>query len=452
MIKYDLIIKNANVVSPTSTVMADILVKDGVIAALSAPGGVSYEADKIVDAKGKYVMPGCVDGHDHMMDPGSTHRETFEIGTMAAAAGGITTVTDHHRTTPPSYSLPPLLEKIEYLKDKSVVDFALMGGCDPENQEELEAMWDAGVTCFKTFTCNLHGVRAMYPGDLLKTMRKVASFGGRMLIHAEEDTIIAYEEKRMREEKRMDPMAHFESRTKLSEAIAVRTVLAIAQDTGANVGIAHVSQPHLAEEIRAVRNLGYPVFSETCPHYFYLTTEDLKVKGRWVRFTPPVNTPEEVEKMWPLFDKGYFDTIGADHCPITKEEKDKGIECTIDAPCGIPGVETSLRLMLTGVNDKKTTLNRVVECMCENTARTYGLYPKKGVLQPGSDADIVILDMDKQDIVRNEDTISKCGWSPHEGRLLKGAPETVFVRGKAVFEDGKIVGKAGYGQFVKRLK
>ena len=451
MKKCDLLIKNAKVVNSKTCFMADILVDGGVITALGAPG-CGFEAEKVIDAAGRYVMPGCVDGHDHMMDPGHTEREDFITGTIAAAAGGITTVTDHHRTEPPSYSLAPLLEKIEYLKSRSVVDFALMGGCSPDNQGELEAMWDAGVTCFKTFTCNLHGVRAMYTGFLLNTMRTVASFGGRMLIHSEDDSIIAYETERLISEGRKDPMAHFESRSKLSEEVAVRTVLAIAKDTGANVGVAHVSQPHLAAEIRALKNQGYPVFSETCAHYFYLTTEDLKKQGPWCRFTPPVNTPDEVEKLRELFNLGYFDTIGSDHCPLIKEDKEKGIGDILKAENGIPGIEHTLQLMLNGVNEGWWTLNRVVECMCENTAKTYGLYPKKGAIEIGCDADIVILDIDKEITIKNETELSKCGWTPHDGRKLKGTPGIVMVRGSIVFENGQVVGKPGYGKFVERVK
>ncbi len=192
--------------------------------------------------------------------------------------------------------------------------------------------------------------------------------------------------------------------------------------------------------------------SETEPHYLWLSTADLKKGGPWMRFTPPVNVPEEVEQMWPLFDLGYFDTIGTDHCPITKAEKEQGLDNVLDAPCGIPGIDTNLRLMLTGVNEGKTSLNRVVECMCENTAKEYGLYPKKGAIEIGCDADILILDMDKEEVIENEKLYTKCGWSPIAGRTIKGVPKIVFVRGQIVCEDGVVVGKPGYGQWVPRQK
>ena len=449
MKEFDAVIQNALVVTSKTQYRANLYISDGKFSAITAPE-TTFPAARSIDAGGKPVIPGCVDGHSHLMDPGYTDRETFITGTMAAAAGGYTTVTDHHRTIPAVYSVEPLLEKIEYLKDRAVVDFALMGGLSPDNQKELRAMWDAGVTSFKGFTCNLHGVQAMHSGYLLDTFRTIASFGGRALIHAEDNGIIAFEEERMKREGRKDPMAHFEGRSKLAEEIAVQTVLSLAKSTGANVGIAHVSQPHLAEMIRRVQEEGYPVFSETEPHYLSMNTEDLKRLGPWLRFTPPVNTPEMQEKLWELFDKGIFDTMGTDHCPIVKADKEKGLEDVLEAPCGIPGLETALKLMLTGVNSGKTTLNRLVACMCENPAKIYGLYPKKGAIQVGTDADLVILDMEKEETLCNEKVISKCGWTPYVGMTVKGGPDTVMVRGQIVFAEGKVIGKPGWGAFVPR--
>ena len=446
---FDVVVKNALVVPSKTQYLANLYISSGKFAAITSPDTV-FPAEKVVDADGKPVIPGCVDGHSHLMDPGYTDRETFITGTMAAAAGGYTTVTDHHRTIPAVYSVEPLLEKIEYLQNRAVVDFALMGGLSPDNQKELRAMWDAGITSFKGFTCNLHGVRAMHSGYLLDTFRTIASFGGRALIHAEDDGIIAFEEERMRREGRTDPMAHFEGRSKLAEEIAVQTVLSLAKSTGANVGIAHVSQPHLARAIRRVQEEGYPVFSETEAHYLSMNTEDRKRLGPWLRFTPPVNTPEMQTELWGLLDRGIFDTIGTDHCPIVKEDKEKGVNNVLEAPCGIPGLETALKLMLTGVNQGKTTLNRLVECMSENPAKLYGLYPKKGAIQVGTDADFVILNMEQEETICNENVISKCGWTPYAGMTVKGVPETVMVRGHIVFADGKVTGKAGFGEFVPR--
>ena len=451
MVKSILLIKNAVVVSPEKNRPADILIADGKIEALLAPGA-PCEAEIVIDAKGKYVMPGCVDGHTHMMDPGYTEREDFTTGTMAAAVGGITTVVEHHRTIPAVYSVEPHLAKVEFLKDRSCVDFALMGGISPYNVVDLEPMWNAGVVSFKTFTCNLHGVKAMHSRYLLESFHEVARFNGTVLIHCEDDGICQYNEDRLKAEGRTDYLSQWEWRSKLAERVAVKTVVEIAKETRCRVVIAHVSQPELLEVIHEAREEGYEIYAESCPHYFNLTVEDLKKKGPWVKFTPPMNTADKVEKMWNLFDLGYISTIGSDHCPYPKEQKLPGEKNIWDAPNGIPGVETSLIAMINGVNCGKTTLNRVVEAMCENPAKIYGLYPRKGAIEVGADADIVILDMEKEQYISNQNVISKCKWTPYDGRTLKGVPEIVMVRGQIVAENGKVVGKPGFGQYIPRQR
>jgi len=449
MNKGDLLISNGVIVNSKGKCKGNILIKDGKIAAILSPEEEA-EASKSIDAKGRYIIPGGVDGHTHMMDPGYTDREEFATGTAAAAYGGITTVIDHHRTIPAVYSVKEHLEKVEYLSDKSVVDFGLKGGGSPDNVDKLEDMWKAGVTGFKMFTCNLHGVKAMYSGYLYNTFSEIARFGGTILIHCEDDSICSTNEERLKKEGRTDYLSQLEWRSALAEEIAVETVISVAKKTGARVVIAHVSQPHLLERIKEARDAGYEIYAESCPHYFYLTDKDLEKKGPWVKFTPPMKSKKDTERMWELFDKGYVTTIGSDHCPYPKSAKLPGEKNIWDAPNGIPGVETSMRLMLNGVNEGKTTLNRVVEAMCENPAKIYGLYPRKGVIEVGADADLVILDMDKEELISNDTVVSKCKWTPFDGWKLKGVPDVVMVRGRIVAEGGRVIGKPGMGQYVPR--
>lgn len=447
----ELLIANALVVSSKSCTPADILVSDGKIAALLAPGS-GCEAEKVIDVKGHHVMPGCVDGHTHMMDPGYTDREEFETGTMAAAVGGITTIVDHHRTLPAVYSVGPLLEKIDYLNERACVDFGLKGGISPDNVEELQAMWDAGITGFKTFTCNLHGVKAMHTAFLMRSFTEVARMGGTVLIHCEDDGICQYNEEVLKAAGRTDYHSQWEWRSKLAEYVAVQTVISIAKETRCRVIIAHVSQPDLLTQLREAREQGYEIYAESCPHYFNLTVEDLEKKGPWAKFTPPMNTAENQALLWKKFDQGFVTTIGSDHCPYPKEQKVPGEADIWDAPNGIPGIETSLRLMLNGVSEGRTSINRVVECMCENPAKVYGLFPQKGQIAVGADADMVVLDMDRAEMVSNDKIVSKCGWSPFDGKVLKGFPELVFVRGRLVGDNGTFVGQKGYGRFVRRIQ
>jgi len=451
MERKSFLIKNANIVSLNGNFLCNIFIQNEKIHTITDVNNV-IKADETIDAKNAFVIPGCVDEHTHMMDPGYTEREDFTTGTRAAAYGGITTIITHHRTAPPVYSVKELREKIYYLKDKSVVDFALMGGGSPDNVDKLNDMWKSGVTGFKMFTCNLHEVKAMYPGYLFRTFTKLHEIGATALIHCEDDNITKLNEERLRKENRIDYLSQIEWRSAVAERVAVETVITIAKETRASVVIAHVSQPILLEKIKEARDQGYNIFAETCPQYLYLTIKDLEKKGPWVKYTPPMKTEKDIVRMWELFNNGdYVTTIGSDHCPYPKKIKEKGIKNIWDAPNGIPGVETSLRLMLNAVNSKKITLSKLVKLMCENPAKIWGLYPKKGTIQVGSDADINILDMEKEEILLNKNVISKCGWTPYDGMKIKGAPEIVIVRGNIVVKDGKVIGKKGFGKFVKRL-
>jgi len=444
-----LLIRNGRIVNSRTEFNGNILIKKGRIAAL-LDDTVDIEADEVIEAGHQYIIPGGVDAHTHMMDPGYTEREDFTTGTMAAAYGGITTIITHHRTVPPVYSVKELKEKIAYLEGKPLVDFGLKGGGAPDNIDKLKDMWEQGITGFKMFTCNLHGVKAMYPGFLYNALREIAALGAIALIHCEDDNILSVNEERLRKEGRRDYLSQIEWRSPLAEKVAVETVISVAKETGARVTIAHVSQPVLLEKIKAARDEGYPIYAETCPHYLYLTIEDLKRKGPWVKFTPPMKNEDDVQKMWELFNSGYVSTIGSDHCPYPKDVKKPGEKNIWDAPNGIPGVETSMRLMLNAVNEGKTTLNRVVETMCENPAKIWGLYPRKGMIEVGADADIVILDMNKEEVLSNDKVVSKCGWTPYDGMKIKGVPDIVMVRGQIVSSRGRVIGKPGMGQFVPR--
>lgn len=441
---------NGTIVSSKHTYPADIVIRDEKIEAIVAPG-TEITADEVIDAAGKYVIPGGVDEHTHMMDPGITEREEFETGTAAAAYGGITTVVDHHRTVPAVYGPKELEDKIEYLSHKAVVDFGLKGGISPTNKEQLKPMWDKGITGFKTFTCNLHGVLAMNTAALFTAFSEIKSFNGTVLIHCEDTNICELNEKLLKEAGRTDYASQNEWRSELAEEIAVEEVISLARETGVRVVIAHVSQAKLLKRIYEAYESGVDIYAETCPHYLFITDQDIANVGPYMKFTPPARDAGNLEEMWKLFNLGYVSTIGSDHCPYPIEEKKVGEDNIWNAPNGIPGVETSMRIMLDCVNKGRTTINEVVRVMCENPAKLEGLYPRKGVIVPGADADICIVDMDHEEKVVNGNVVSKCKWSPYNGFSLKGAPETVLCRGHVVVDHYKIVGKPGFGRFVERL-
>ncbi|MEJ2102548.1 MAG: amidohydrolase family protein [Desulfobacterales bacterium] len=447
--KADLVIKGGTVATPSGAFEADIIVQNGLIQAVGQLEGV--QAKHKIDAHGLLVMPGAVDGHVHMMDPGYTEREDFASGTAAAAVGGTTTVIEHHRTEPPVLKAQFFEEKRNICQPKAVVDFAFMGGAVPDNLHELKPMWDIGAVAFKTFTCALHGVTPMPAGNLRELFRTLAGFDGITLIHAEEDTILKVNEQLLRESGRRDYLTVAEWRSEDAEIVAIMTAVKLAGQTGARAVFAHVSLPESLGIIRQARANGVKVFAESCPQYFYLTVDDLAKKGPWVKFAPAVRHAQVVEQMWSELELGNVNLLSTDHCPFPKAEKAAGIDDIWKAPYGIPGIETTVRLMLNGVNQGKVSLNQVVRALCETPARLYGLYPRKGCLLPGADADILLVDMNVKETLSNDAIVSKCGWTPYDGMDVQGKVVMTILRGAIVAENGQAVGEPGYGQFIPRL-
>ncbi|MCR4403255.1 MAG: dihydroorotase family protein [Firmicutes bacterium] len=447
MTHVDLVIKGGRIaLLDGSLVEADVAVSGETICGL----GTGFDASEIIDATGLVVLPGAVDGHVHMMDPGYTSREDFTTGTTAAAYGGTTTVIEHHRTDPQVFDWKELERKRQHLEGRSLVDFALKGGISHGNLGELRQMWDRGITAFKMFTCYLHGADAIHVGLQQYVFTEIARMNGTVLIHAEDDGIVSANEQALRAAGRKDYMTHYEARSELAETLAIRQALLMAERTGARVVFAHVSTPENLSIIKEARARGVKAYAETCPQYFYLSTETLREKGPWVKFAPPVKPPGTQERMWEAMARGLVDIISSDHCPFEKERKERGLDDMWAAPPGIPGVETCLRLMLTGVAEGKIHMGTLVACMSTNPARLYGLYPRKGSLAVGSDADLVLVDMNASETLANAGVKSKCGWTPYEGTVVRGIPLTTIVRGKVVVRDREIVGKPGFGRFVPR--
>ena len=446
--KVDLAIKGGRLATPMGVIETDVFVKDGKVLALGRLE--EMKALQEIDARGLVVMPGMVDAHVHMMDPGHTEREDFTTGTAAAAVGGVTTVIEHHRTEPPVHNVKIFREKVAHCEPKAMVDFAFMGGAIPGNLDKLKDMWDAGAVAFKTFVCELHGVEPMPAGPMRELFKTLTTFDGTTLIHAEDDSILKTNELLLRQAKRTDYLSVYDWRSEDAEYMAVNTVVNLASQTGARAICAHVSQPACLRLINEARLKGAHVYAESCPHYFYVTTEDLARQGPWLKFAPAVRPPETVAEMRKALGMGMVDYIGTDHCPFPKEMKAAGIDDIWAAPYGIPGMETTIRLMLNLVSQGVLGLADLVRMLCETPARLYGLYPGKGCLLPGSDADMILVDPEKKEIVRNRDIVSKCGWSPFDGMELTGKVVKTLLRGKIVAEAGRPAGEPGDGRFIPR--
>jgi len=447
-----LALTDAQIVTPMGIYPGTLHIAGGKIVSIEKK--MERRADRVMDVEGKLVFPGFIDGHVHMMDPGHTECEEFDRGTAAAAKSGVTTVIEHPRTVPPVLEPKILKEKAEYLKKKTVINFGLLGGIISTNLDQAYPMWEAGALGFKVFTVEVHETPPLLAGELAQLFRSISRFGGVTLIHAEDDSIVKANEKELRASGRKDYMLHTEMHTPEAQMAAVEMVLFVANYAlkgEARAIFAHISDPACLYKINEARLKGIQVYAETMPHYLHLIYEDLKKKGPFVKFTPTVRSPEVVAEMWSCFNRDLIHLVSTDHAPQPREVVEQGLSDIWKSPLTTgANIDVGSRLMLNAVSQGKTTAIRLARVMSETPARLYGLYPRKGVIQVGSDADLVVVDMSRKEKITPESIVSKGGWTMYDGMEIQGAPVITFVAGEIVYDYGKVVGKPGMGQFITR--
>ncbi len=444
----DLIVKDAKLVTPRGIINGSLIINEGLIEAITKDPNLP-RADRVIDAEVKPVLPGLVDGHSHCTSP----PDTPESSTRAGALGGFTTLLDM-----PGYEIPVFNEEEYRQKKRSFinncyVDYTLHGAAaSGYPSSSLADMWASGATGIKFFVSDPGpGWPQTFDGEILQGFKELAKIEGLALIHAENDQIIKDNHKYLKEKGSKEFSAYLEERPRIAEVEAGRRIIRYLEETGCRGLIVHTSIPETVYDVSRAKIRNVKVRVETCPQYLYITEEDVQKKGPWVKFAPPARSRETVEKMRVLLNQGWIDTVATDHAPFSKEEKEIGYEDMLDAPNGIPGLEPFLPLLLNGINEGWLTLERLVEVTAENPARIFGLYPKKGVIQVGSDADLVIIDLDKERTIRNEDQITACGWTPYDGYKVKGVPVLSVLRGQVIMENEEVIGKKGYGKYIARL-
>lgn len=456
MVDYDLLIRGGQVVLPEDILSADIAVKDGKVVALAKPGEIGG-AVEVIEADGLTVMAGVIDPHVHMRDPGSNDREDFITGTMSAAAGGVTTVFDHPNTVPSISSVENLYAKRDHLLQRAIVDFGLYGAAGAGNLEDIVKLAEAGAVAFKTF---LHGAPAgreeefvglcaTDDGELYSVLAAIAQTGLMSIIHAENDSIINSLIAKMKENGDILGDAHERSRPVVTEMEAVARVAILGQAVGCRVNIAHLSSGSAAKMIRMFKDNGYTLTVETCPQYLFAAVEGLNKYGPYAKINPPLRSQEEQGLLWEHVQNGTIDMIGSDHAPHRPADKEKGKTNIFDAASGLPGIETMLPLFLTAVNQGRIDLNRLTKIMSLNSAKNYGLYPRKGAIRPGSDADFVLVDLNKKHKLEKEKLFTKQKEQAllFDGFEAKGSPVMTIIRGSRVMEEGKILVEPGFGKF-----
>lgn len=453
MIKVDLLLKNGKIVTDKEIFSGVIGIKDEKII-LVAASEEGIKAENEIDLSGKYILPGVIDPHIHFQDPGFTEREDFSHGTQAAAAGGVTTVISHPLDNPPTTTFEALKVKEDSYEGNAYVDYAIHIGATSENIKLLPDLWKkTGATAIKMFMCfSVAEFPFVEDEAMIKVLEQVKEIGAVAIIHAENDGMLKAMEEKVKATGRKDGVAYNMTHPAEAEIEAIQRAIYYLEITGAQGVILHVSTAEGLKLIHQAKERGVKIWAESAPHLFQFTVEDMEEKGPYLKFSPVMHDKENQQEMWELMKKGYVDYIGSDHSPYTLEEKKTGEEDIFKAPNGIPGVETSLPVFLNAVNEGKITLNQLVKMTSSNPARIYGLSSEKGSLTIGKDADFTIVDMGLEKALQKTDLKSKCKWSPYVGIKLKGWPIMTIVRGSIVYQDGKIVGKKGYGKYLKRKK
>lgn len=454
------IVKNGMIVTETDVFSSDILIENGSISQIGK--GFSESNAKVIDAAGKYVLPGAVDVHTHMDLQSGQHRavDDFFTGTVAAACGGTTTIVDHIAFGPAGCSLYHQIEEYHRLADnKAVIDYGFHGVIQHVDSEILHQMSELaqreGVTSFKVYmTYNFK----VSDSDFYRILTQAKKDGIVIAVHCENDSIINYLRSYYKEHGMTSPMYHPMSRPNNCEAEAVSRAIHIAAMAGcAPLYIVHLScTESLAEVHKAKSQKQKGLGVETCPQYLTLTDKLYTDPNEGLKaiMSPPLRTDSDREALWNGICEGDIDTIATDHCPFNYGvEKQFGRNDFTSCPNGAPCVEERVNVIYSeGVAKGKISISDMVRLLCAEPSRIFGLYPKKGVIQPGSDGDIVIFNPKCRHIITQKELHSAVDYTCYEGLEVQGAVELVMQRGKVIVKDNRFLGAKGDGQYLKRKK
>jgi dihydroorotase len=446
----DLVIHNGTVVTPDAAFPASVAVKGGRILAVGAAEAMPPAAETL-DARGLHVLPGAIDVHVHFRDPGYPHKEDFATGTAGAAFGGVTTVFDMPNTVPPTGTGEILAAKQAMAAASAHVDFGLYGLLGEDTIDHVPALVDGGVIGFKLYMGNTFGnIPSPSTGAMLEAFEVVAATGKRISLHAETASIMARREARMTAAGRRDPLAHLAARPALVAIEAVSRAALLAEWTGARIHILHISSADELRPLAEAKARGVDITGETCPHYLMLSSADYARFAGIIRVNPPVREAHHQEPLWRALADGTIDMIATDHAPHAPEEKTRNDIWSVD--CGFPGVETQMPLMLTESHTGRFSVCDYVRWSAFNPARVWGLYPRKGAIAPGSDADLAIVDLARAWTIDDAKIQSRSKISPWHGRPARGLPIHTLVRGRFVMRDRALVGERGWGRSVHRIQ
>jgi len=452
------LVRGGTVATATDLYKGDVLIEDGKISAIASSLPDSA-ADKVLDASGKSVLPGGIDVHPHLEMPfgGTTSADDFESGTIAAAHGGTTSIIDfaiQYKGQTLRQGWEAWMKKAER---KAAIDYGfhlIITDLPVSVEKEMDAMVAEGVTSFKLFMA-YRGVLMLDDGSIFRALCRTGENGGTVCMHAENGDVIDVLVRRALAEGRTDPKYHALTRPPRAEAEATFRAICMAEMAGVPIYIVHLSAAEALEKVTEARDRGLPAYAETCPQYLFLSYanyEEPGFEGAKYVMSPPLRAAGNEERLWRGLSGNDLQAISTDHCPFCmKEQKELGRGDFSKIPNGAPGIETRMSLVWDGgVRTRRISINRFVELTSTSPAKIFGLFPRKGTIAPGSDADLVIFDPEKKTRLSAKTLHMKVDYNPYEGREVTGAATTVISRGNVIIENGRFLGKAGAGEFLKR--
>ena len=426
---YSLIIKNGSCYIDGKLAKVDVALSGNKIKKI---GQIELNSSKVFDATDKVVLPGIIDTQTHFREPGSTDVEDLESGSRAAVLGGVTSLFEMPNTNPPTSNLIEFDKKLQLAKDRMHSNYAFYFGATPENIDQLSKLKDVEGCCgVKLFAGSSTGKLLV---DKEEDIEKVISNSDRVVsIHSEDEEILKLRKKFI---KKGDVHSHPEWRNAECAMSSTRRVVKIAERYNKKIHVLHVTTK---EEVDFLAMHKKNVTFETTPQHLTLYAPDCYDKlGTYAQMNPPIRTKEHYDRLWTAIKNNVVDVIGSDHAPHSKENKDKEYP---NSPSGMPGVQTIFPVMLDHVNKGKLSLEQLIKLMCENPCRIFGI-KDKGYIKEGFDADLTIVDMNKEQVIKNEMIVSKCGWTPFNNYKVKGFPIGTIVNGNLVMSEGKIISKA----------
>jgi dihydroorotase (multifunctional complex type) len=400
-----------------------------------------------LDAKGNLILPGLIDLHVHFREPGDTHKEDFLTGTKAAAAGGVTTVVDEPNNKPVISTPERLRDKLRLIKNKAYVDYSISAALTLKNNDLIREFREYGTHVFAIFD-ELGGLSTGLndSGILYETLNKIQSSNSLAYLNCRESEIVVHTMKKMVNEGKLSPESYNLHFPHVAEYCGAARRILLSHAAGVKTHLREISTQETVCIFRKLRNYMTRITTEVRPDHLFLNIENTRNLGPYSQQWTPLRSKEDSDALWYAIKEGLIDVIASDHATHTLEEKDQGWSNIWRSPPGLPSIETMLPLLLTKVNSGELELGRLIQMTSTNPAKILGVYPQKGTIERGSDADLVVVDLKREAEISGEAFFSKNKWTPFEGWQVKGLPVTTFVRGVKTFDEGEILGKPGQGR------